>query len=395
MILSLLVGMLASSGVRLTRAVGSIYIRDDGSIDPQTASISSVDNFTYTLTSDIDSETDGIVVERNNIVIDGNGHMLQGSSDPNGVGIGNGIVLSGRENVTVQNIRITLFGFGIRFESSSNNNNISENNITNNVNFGIVLDFAFNNSVKGNNITNNNYGIVLFASSNNSISENNISNNDYGMVLDSSSNNCMSGNNMTANFYHGIFLYSSSNSIVRGNIIGPSIGWDSYGIRLSYSFNNTVKGNSIIDNGYGIFAFDSSGSRFWYNNFIGNDFGQVYTGGGSRNNTWDNGVEGNYWSDYTGVDSNGDGIGDVPRAIDENNTDRYPLVFPFEYLRGPDINHDGMIDVFDLVGIALAYGSVPGMPNWNTYVDLNQDNEINMLDLVMVAIHFGEQWTTP
>jgi len=51
------------------QALGTIYIRADGSIDPPTAPITTVDNVTYTLTGNI---YDSIVVERNNTVIDGN-----------------------------------------------------------------------------------------------------------------------------------------------------------------------------------------------------------------------------------------------------------------------------------------------------------------------------------
>jgi len=41
---------------------------------------------------------------------------------------------------------------------------------------------------------------------------------------------------------------------------------------------------------------------------------------------WDNGFEGNYWSDYNGTDSNQDGIGDTPYVIDASNIDHYPLM---------------------------------------------------------------------
>ena len=45
-------------------------------------------------------------------------------------------------------------------------------------------------------------------------------------------------------------------------------------------------------------------------------------------NTWDDGYPsgGNYLSDYSGTDSDGDGIGDTPYIIDENNQDNYPLM---------------------------------------------------------------------
>jgi nitrous oxidase accessory protein NosD len=45
-------------------------------------------------------------------------------------------------------------------------------------------------------------------------------------------------------------------------------------------------------------------------------------------NIWDNGTIGNYWSDYEGLDSDEDGIGDTPYIINENNQDNHPLMNP-------------------------------------------------------------------
>jgi hypothetical protein len=45
-------------------------------------------------------------------------------------------------------------------------------------------------------------------------------------------------------------------------------------------------------------------------------------------NSWDDGKHrgGNFWSDYTGIDANDDGIGDTPFTFDAYNQDQYPLV---------------------------------------------------------------------
>ena len=141
---------------------GTVYIRADGSIDPPDAPIHR-DGNVYTLTGNITSSGDGIVVERDNIIIDGAGYTLEGT----GAYPYKGVDLSGRSNVTIKNTIITKFYYGILLSSSSNNS-IFGNNIANN-GFGIGLGYSFNNnSIFGNNITANKYdGIELYYSSNN------------------------------------------------------------------------------------------------------------------------------------------------------------------------------------------------------------------------------------
>jgi parallel beta-helix repeat protein len=315
------------------KASGTIYIRADGSIDPPTAPIQRDGDY-YTLTGNITSDTDGIVIERNNMTLDGAGYTVQG---PGKAYAQMGIILLYRSNVTIKNARITDFDHGIHIEISPNNT-IAGNNVTNN-GVGIILhkSGANTNTIVGNNITNNANGIIFAIVNNNTISGNKITNNQNGIYLSGSNYNSIFGNNVTANSnYYGISLYGcSSNSISGNNIIANNY----YGIWLYSSSNNSISGNNIANNGYGIWLSESSNyNMIYHNNFIDNsDHVHIF---GSYGNTWDDGYPsgGNYWSDYTDVDlysgpyqneAGSDGMWDHSYVIDGNNKDQYPLVNPW------------------------------------------------------------------
>jgi parallel beta-helix repeat protein len=126
----------------------TIYIMADGSIDPPTAPISTLDNITYTLTGNITTNGDGIVIERDNIILDGTGYTLQGTGMS-----GTGLNPSERSNVTIKNMEITAFHYGVWLNSSSNCT-VSGNNITNNGE-GISLYSSYYGSVVNNNFVDN------------------------------------------------------------------------------------------------------------------------------------------------------------------------------------------------------------------------------------------------
>jgi hypothetical protein len=104
----LLMGM--ALDVPTVKASETIYIRSNGSVDPPTAPVSSVDNVTYTFNDDI-SET--IVVERSNIIIDGAGYTVEGA------GWGNGFRVYNVSNVTIKNANIKNFFHGIYLNYTS------------------------------------------------------------------------------------------------------------------------------------------------------------------------------------------------------------------------------------------------------------------------------------
>ena len=54
-----------------------------------------------------------------------------------------------------------------------------------------------------------------------------------------------------------------------------------------------------------------------------------------------------------------------------------------------DLNDDGVVDIFDVVILALAFGSKPGDPNWNPDADLNDDGVVDIFDVVILINNFG------
>lgn len=55
-----------------------------------------------------------------------------------------------------------------------------------------------------------------------------------------------------------------------------------------------------------------------------------------------------------------------------------------------DINGDGIVDIFDIVRVALSFGMTYPNPSWDPNADINNDGIIDIFDLVVVALHFGE-----
>ena len=223
---------------------GTVYIRADGSIDPPGAPIITYDNITYTLTDNITSSDDGIVVEKDNVIIEGAGYKVQGYATLWGPKV-KGIKLVGRTNVTIMNVEIEGFWYGMYFEGVSNS------------------------SISGNNIASNLIGLSLESSSSNNVYENNIIYNGHGIYINSSLGNSINGNNIIGNTIDGIVLSFSLNNTIYGNNItynGQEVVLSS-GIRFkSSSYNSIYKNNVTANNFYGIYFEDGCS----YNNIYGN-----------------------------------------------------------------------------------------------------------------------------
>ena len=146
--------------IGIVKAESTIYIRADGTVEG-TDKIQR-DGDVYTLTGDISG---GIKVEKNFTVIDGAGYTLQGNGEGRGVSITMG--------VTVQNLRIITFAYGI---AAVYDNTILGNYIAD-CDAGIWILGGSNNTIKNNTLANNTNGIsIAYSGGNHVISENNMIN---------------------------------------------------------------------------------------------------------------------------------------------------------------------------------------------------------------------------
>ena len=210
---------------------------------------------------------------------------------------------------------------------------------------GIKISDGYSNQIVQNTIESNlGAGIDLWAyilyECNTTISNNKINSNGFG-ICTSALNNCIEFNEITSNHEDGIICGGRQQQIIGNNI--SENGDD--GIDLSGDGGNLICLNWITSNGYDCFGLDVwSYGNLIYNNYLDNHHNAVDTAG----NYWSiektpteygniiggSFLGGNYWSDYTGVDEDDDGLGDTPYEIpnpmpmQEWNKDYLPLVMP-------------------------------------------------------------------
>jgi nitrous oxidase accessory protein NosD len=154
--------------------------------------------------------------------------------------------------------------------------------------------------------------------------------------LHSSNYNNITGNTLGTRFgilpaMAAIGLRNSSNNRIIDNIIThtTNVGYP-LGIVLEYESNgNMIIGNTISTHTTSgvylpIALASSNETTIYHNNFLddNNQLLSLY----SYDTRLENGREGNYWSDYGGTDSDGDGIGDTPYIAYESSVDYYPLM---------------------------------------------------------------------
>ena len=243
-----------------------------------------------------------------------------------------------------------------------------EDNVLQNVLFGIYIDSAPGTTVRGNhiegqtldiarrgdlirlwdsddvlienNVTRRGRDAVLWYSERMTLRGNDFSEGRYGLHFMYCDDAVIEGNRLTHNSV-GAYLMYGRRMTMRDNLIAFNRGPSGYGIGLKDMDDSVITGNRLLDNRVGMFIDGSPrelnstgvirGNLLAYNDvaiemlpsvrhnlisdnsFVENEQQVVVAGGGVlRDNEWTVGDRGNYWSDYAGYDEDGDGQGELP-----------------------------------------------------------------------------------
>ena len=147
---------------------------------------------------------------------------------------------------------------------------------------------ANNNILTGNTTNSNFFGLTASDSScGNTLTDNNTSSNTHGIHFTRNCNsNTLTNNTVYSNNTSGIWLYrySNSNTLTNNTVYSNNTS----GIFIKWAHNNTIYNNNFINNTTQAYVYGASG----------NVFNLPAPSGG------------NYWSDWTTPDINGDGFVD-------------------------------------------------------------------------------------
>lgn len=189
---------------------------------------------------------------------------------------------------------------------------------------GVYVWNAPGATVSGNTIRLGRDGIFVNTSKRNTFSNNRFEQLRFAIHYMHANDSKVSGNISIGN-HLGYAIMFTDRVVIRDNI---SIRDRDHGIMLNYANNAMIEGNAVVGGGKKcLFVYNANKNTMRGNRFEGCPIGIHFTGGSARNeitgnafvgnrtqikfvSTRDHVWSGNYWSDHSAYDVNGDGIAD-------------------------------------------------------------------------------------
>jgi nitrous oxidase accessory protein len=228
----------------------------------------------------------GLWIEKaNEVTVDGN--IITGKRDLQSAQRGNGIELYNTTGARILNNQISF------------------------TRDGIYVDVSHHAIFRGNKLHHLRYGTHYMNSYYNLWENNESYLNRGGLALMEVRNQTVRHNITWGNADHGIMLRTIQDSLIENNIVvGNGKGFFIYDAEYNIIRNNLVTGNRV---GVHLWA-GSYLNEVYDNDFIQNE--QQIRYGATRDVEWGR-EKGNFWSNYTGWDRDGNGRGDVPYAAND------------------------------------------------------------------------------
>jgi len=232
-------------------------------------------------------------------------------------GIYGGISLWTCSDISIQGGTVSLNGWcGIYAYDCTGTATISSVNLTSNLRSGIFTQLTSNVSVTGSLVSSNGqYGIRMETGTTMAISGCTVSSNVLtGIYAVGCTYTTMSGNAVKSNHAYGIALTSCKGTDITGSNISLNTN---DGIYAYSSTNGNITWNDLHKNVRGVYlAASASGFNVHHNNFMSNTYSyQAYDPG--TGNVWDDGSEGNHWSNWPSSS---------PYGIPPDKVDMHPSV---------------------------------------------------------------------
>ncbi|UUX93104.1 right-handed parallel beta-helix repeat-containing protein [Methanoplanus endosymbiosus] len=341
------------------------------------------------------------------------------------------VFLTGCSDIYIHDIEISNEDAGVHIEESigvrTENCNFSD------IYSAVILDKSEECSFKYSDVEDCHILAELYNSNNNSVNKNEGRNCDVPAYISSGRYNSIKRNNISSDYSYLYISDSDYNLISRNTISTGGIYLYTYNsVNNSVYLNDFITGINYNDNlNDGFDGIQSSVSRYYlhkpelnseteHDNYRNYDNTGPYTGYDSiitneipdgtviidesySKNLWNSptkltyqyregnysGYMGNFWTSYSGTDTDGNGIGNTEHYIGYEEYDHYPLINTTDnyilYSVKGDFNGNGFVDIGDVSRVAYM---VAGLTPVDMAADFNGNGKVDIGDAAMIAWYF-------